>query len=190
MTPEDVLNFWFGAPGSAEHGKRREVWFKKSDLFDHDVRRRFSTLHAFAADGRLTAWDMAPRTLLASIIVCDQFPRNMFRDDPRAYSTDRQALAAAQRMVERGWDTQCAPLERQFVYLPFEHAEDAAMQARSLELFGRLAEDPALADLPQWARKHADIIARFGRFPHRNAVLGRESTPEEIEFVKQPGSSF
>ena len=190
MTPEDVLNFWFGAPGSAGHGNRREVWFKKSELFDRDVRRRFSTLHAFAADGRLAAWDTAPRALLASIIVCDQFPRNIFRDDPRAYSTDDRALTAAQRMVERGWDTQCAPLERQFVYLPFEHAEDAAMQARSLELFGRLAEDPALADLPQWARKHADIIARFGRFPHRNAVLGRESTPEEIEFLKQPGSSF
>jgi uncharacterized protein (DUF924 family) len=172
------------------HGRRREVWFKKSDLFDRDVRRRFSALHELAADGRLAAWDATPRTLLALVIVCDQFPRNMFRDDPRAYATDDCALAAAQRMVERGWDLQCAPLERQFVYLPFEHAEDAALQARSLALFARLAQEPGLADLVSWARKHADIIARFGRFPHRNAVLGRESTPEEIAFLTQPGSSF
>ena len=190
MTPEDVLAFWFGAPASAERGEPREVWFKKSDVFDQDVRRRFSALHALAADGRLAAWDRTPHALLALIIVCDQFPRNMFRHDPRAFATDARARAAAQNMVERGWDMQLASIERTFVYLPFEHAEDEAMQQRSLELFARLAEDPALADLPVWARKHAGIIARFGRFPHRNAILGRESTPEEIEFLRQPGSSF
>ncbi len=190
MTPQEVLDFWLGAPGSAEHGKRREVWFKKSDVFDQDVRRRFLPLWEMAADGRLADWDRAPQTLLAFIIVCDQFPRNMFRVDPRAFATDARALAAAQRMVESGWDQQLASLERQFVYLPFEHAEDPAMQQRSLELFERLAQDPALADLPEWARKHADIIARFGRYPHRNAVLGRDSTPAEIEFLAQPGSSF
>lgn len=190
MTPQEVLDFWLGAPGSAEHGKRREVWFKKSDVFDQDVRRRFLPLWEMAADGRLADWDRAPQTLLAFIIVCDQFPRNMFRVDPRAFATDARALAAAQRMVESGWDQQLASLERQFVYLPFEHAEDPAMQQRSLELFERLAQDPALADLPEWTRKHADIIARFGRYPHRNAVLGRDSTPAEIEFLAQPGSSF
>ena len=190
MTPQDVLDFWFGAPASAEFGKRREVWFKKSEVFDQGVRKRFLPLYELAADGRLAAWDHAPRTLLALTIVCDQFPRNMFRDDPRAYATDGAALAAAQRIVERGWDLQLQPLERQFVYLPFEHAEDAAMQERALALFERLAEEAALANLPVWARKHRDVIARFGRFPHRNAILGRESTPEEIEFLQQPGSSF
>ena len=190
MTPQDVLDFWFGTPASAEFGKRREVWFKKSEVFDQSVRKRFLPLYGLAADGRLAAWDHAPRTLLALIIVCDQFPRNMFRDDPRAFATDGAALAAAQGMVERGWDLQLASLERQFVYLPFEHAEDAAMQARSIELFARLAADPALADLPEWARKHRDIIGRFGRFPHRNGILRRESTPEEIAFLGEPGSSF
>jgi uncharacterized protein (DUF924 family) len=114
----------------------------------------------------------------------------MFRNDPRAFATDARALDAAQCMVERGWDMQLAPIERQFAYLPFEHAEDIAMQRRSLELFERVTADPALADILVWPRKHFDIIARFGRFPHRNAVLGRESTPAEIEFLAQPGSSF
>ncbi len=190
MTPPDVLDFWFGAFGSPERGTPRAAWFKKSDAFDQEVRARFLAVHELAAGGKLAAWDETPHALLAFIIVCDQFPRNMFRNDPRAFATDAQALAAAQRMVERGWDMQLAPIERQFVYLPFEHAEDAAMQQRSLDLFGRLADDPALADLAEWARKHADVIARFGRFPHRNAILGRASMPEETEFLKQPGSSF
>ena len=190
MTPQDVLDFWFGAPGSAGHGKPRDVWFKKSDVFDHGVRARFLPLYELAADGRLAAWTAMPRALLALIIVCDQLPRNMFRHDPRAFATDARALAAAERMVDLGWDLQLAPIERQFAYLPFEHAEDLARQQRGLELFARVTEDPALADAPVWAQKHLDIIVRFGRFPHRNEVLGRASTPEEIEFLKQPGSSF
>jgi uncharacterized protein (DUF924 family) len=147
-------------------------------------------VYELAADGRLAAWNESPLALLALIIVCDQFPRNMFRNDPRAFATDAQALAAAQLMVERGWDMRLAPIERQFAYLPFEHAEDLSMQQRSLELFERVTEDPALAEIPVWARKHFDVVARFGRFPHRNAILGRASTPEEIEFLQQPGSSF
>ena len=190
LTPQDVRDFWFGAPASAGYGKPRDVWFKKSDVFDQAVRQRFLLLHELAADGRLAAWNVTPHALLALIIVCDQFSRNMFRNDPRAYSTDAQALAAAQRMVELGWDMQLAPIGRQFVYLPFEHAENLAMQQRAVDLFARVTEDPALADAPVWAHKHLDIIARFGRFPHRNAVLGRDSTPEEIEFLKEPGSSF
>ena len=190
LTPQDVLDFWFGAPGSSGHGQPRDVWFRKSDAFDQAVRERFLGLYELAAGGGLAAWGETPRALLALIIVCDQFPRNMFRNDPRAFATDAQALAAAERMVELGWDMQLAPIERQFAYLPFEHAEDLARQRRGLELFARVTEDPALADAPVWARKHLDIIARFGRFPHRNAILGRASTPEEIEFLRQPGSSF
>jgi uncharacterized protein (DUF924 family) len=190
VTPQDVLDFWFGALGSSGYGKPHDVWFKKSDVFDQAVRARFLLVYELAADGRLAAWNVTPHALLALIIVCDQFPRNMFRNDPRTFATDAQALAAAQRMVELGWDMQLAPIARQFAYLPFEHAEDLATQQRGLELFARVTEDPALADAPEWVRKHLDVIARFGRFPHRNAILGRESTPEEIEFLKQPGSSF
>ena len=124
------------------------------------------------------------------IIVLDQFPRNMFRNDARAFATDAPALAAAERMIERGWDWRLAPIERWFAYMPYQHAEDLAMQQRGLELFERVREDPTLADVPEWARKHHAVIARFGRFPHRNAVLGRASTPQEVEFLAQPGSSF
>jgi uncharacterized protein (DUF924 family) len=118
-------------------------------------------------------------------VVLDQFPRNMFRGDARAFSTDAIALAAATHAIQRGFDRPLLIFERTFVYLPFEHAEDLAAQRRSLELFA--ARDP---DNLEWARRHYDIVERFGRFPHRNAVLGRKSTPEEIEFLKRPGSSF
>ena len=185
-----VLDFWFGAPDSPEHGGRRDVWFKKSDALDQLVRERFLSVHELAARGALAEWGNTPQSLLALVIVLDQFPRNMFRNDARAFATDAPALAAAERMIERGWDRQLAPIERWFAYLPYQHAEDLAMQQRGLELFESVREDPALADVPEWARKHYDVIARFGRFPHRNAVLGRASTPQEVEFLAQPGSSF
>ena len=187
ITSQDVLDFWFGSP---ERGKRRDVWFKKSDAFDQEVRGRFLPLYEEAASGKLASWDDAPHPLLALIIVLDQFPRNMFRHDARAFATDALALAAARRMVERGWDWQLAPIERWFAYMPYQHAEDLAMQQRGLELFERVREDPMLDDVPQWAQKHCEVIARFGRFPHRNAILGRESTPQEIEFLARPGASF
>ena len=114
----------------------------------------------------------------------------MFRGSSRAFAADAQALSAAERMVARGWDIELVPLERSFAYLPFEHAEDRASQERSMQRFGALAQDAAYADLLEWARKHYVIIQRFGRFPHRNAILGRVSTPEEIAFLAQPGSSF
>jgi uncharacterized protein (DUF924 family) len=192
MAPEakQVLDFWFGAPGSAAAGRRRPEWFQKSDQFDAAIRERFLMIHDMAAEGGLAEWEKTARPLLALIIVLDQFPRNMFRGTPRAFASDARALAAAERMVGRGWDAQLAPIERSFAYLPFEHAENRAVQERSMQLFGALAADPAYADLLEWARKHYVIIERFGRFPHRNAALGRVSTPEELEFLKQPGSSF
>ena len=185
-----MLDFWFGAPGSADAGKRRPEWFRKSDEFDAAIRERFLPTYDAAAAGRLADWETGARPLLALIVVLDQFPRNMFRGSPRSFATDSQALAGAQRMVDRGWDADLAPLERSFAYLPFEHAENRACQERSMQLFGALARDPTCADLLEWARKHYVIIERFGRFPHRNAVLDRVSTPEEAEFLKQPGSSF
>jgi uncharacterized protein (DUF924 family) len=182
----DVLDFWFGTPGSVQHGKSRTDWFKKSDAFDALIRSRFLPVYVQAAAGKLAAWRDSPLTLLALIIVLDQFPRNLFRDSPRAYATDAMALDCAQRMTAMGWDTRLNKVERQFCYLPFEHAEDIAAQRTCLRLFGELGD----ADLLQWAQKHYDIVARYGRFPHRNAVLGRVSTPEELEFLQQPGSRF
>ena len=186
----EVLDFWFGPSGSAEYGRAREVWFKKSDDFDAAIRMRFLDLHRQAADAGLRSWEAASESLLALIVVLDQFPRNLYRGSSRAFSTDALALAAAQSAVARGHDRALSPVQRWFVYLPFEHAEDLAMQRQCLELFDGLGNDPGSAGAIDYARRHFEIIARFGRFPHRNAALGRLSTPEEIEFLRQPGSGF
>lgn len=186
----EVLDFWFGPVGTPGYGRPREAWFKKSDAFDAAIRARFLDLHLQAAEGALAAWRTAPDSLLALIIVLDQFPRNLFRGSSRAFATDAQALAAAEFAVAQGYDRKLAPVERWFVYLPFEHAEDLALQRRCLELFEDLRTDPDSAGSIDYARRHYEIIARFGRFPHRNALLGRVSTPEEIEFLRQPGSGF
>jgi uncharacterized protein (DUF924 family) len=135
--------------------------------------------------GQLEQWRSTPLAALALVVVLDQFSRNMFRGTPRAFDGDPAALAAARGALERGLDRLLSPAERTFMYMPFEHAEELAAQRRSLALFEAL--DPN--DM-EYARRHHEIIARFGRFPHRNAVLGRESTPEEIEFLKGPDSSF
>ncbi len=185
-----VLDFWFGAPGSPEHGRPRDAWFRKSAAFDREVRVGFIATYERAARLELAHWDESARALLALIIVLDQFPRNLYRGDARMFATDGLALADARRMVTRGWDAQLAPVGRWFVYMPYEHAEDLGVQERSLELFGKLAADHGYAEALEWARKHHAVIARFGRFPHRNALLGRTSTPEESEFLKQPGASF
>jgi uncharacterized protein (DUF924 family) len=181
----EVLDFWFGTPGSPERGRSRKVWFQKSDAFDAEVRRRFLPVWDGAARGELARWSETPLAALALILVLDQFPRNMFRGTARAFSSDPLALAAARAMVEKGFDGLLAPTERTFAYLPFQHAEDLAAQRRALDLCQALD-----AEVLRYARRHYEIIARFGRFPHRNAVLGRESTPEEREFLAQPGSSF
>jgi len=186
----EVLDFWFGEAGSPEYGKPRQVWFNKSDAFDDTIRTRFLDLHLRAADGQLKQWEAQPHSLLALIVVLDQFPRNLFRGTSRAFATDTQALAAAQLALERGFDLMLLPVQCWFVYLPFEHAEDLALQHRSLQLFESLRSDPDSAGSVDYARRHFEIIARFGRFPHRNAVLGRASTLEELEFLQQPGSGF
>ena len=173
----EVLSFWF-----EDHAKD---WFAKNPGFDAAVRSRFIALHEAAAVGHLSHWADEARSCLALVIVLDQFPRNMFRGDARAFSSDSPALAAAGSMIEREFDRLLSPVERTFAYLPFEHAEDLAAQRRSLALFQAL--DPEYIES---ARRHHEIIARFGRFPHRNAMLGRESTAEEIEFLEEPGSSF
>jgi uncharacterized protein (DUF924 family) len=184
----EVLLFWFGP--AAEWGKPHKRWFTKSDAFDREVRERFLPLHEEAAAGRLSHLRESAADCLALILLLDQFPRNMFRGTPRAFATDPLALETARHAVDRGFDRGLLPVERLFVYLPFEHAETLAHQERSCELTKALDAYPETNDVYRYALAHRDIIRRFGRFPHRNAILGRTSTPEELEFLKEPGSSF
>lgn len=186
---QQVLDFWFGAPGSPEHGSARDLWFSKRDTTDALIRERFGTLIDAALRGECDAWIDTPRGALALIVLLDQFTRNAFRDTPRAFAGDDRALAIAAALVDRGDDRQLAPVERWFAYLPFEHAESLAMQDRSVALFTALSAD-GLREPLDWAIKHRDVIARFGRFPHRNVILGRVSTAEEAAFLQQPGSRF
>ena len=186
-----VLDFWFGAPGSSEFGAARKAWFFKDAGFDAAVRERFGVLVERALRGELEAWGDEPRSALAQILLLDQFTRNAFRGTARSFAGDARALAAASRMVGSRQDEALAPFMRAFVYLPFEHAEGLAMQDEAIRLFTKLvSEAPEQADMLDYAHRHRDVIERFGRFPHRNDVLGRQSTAEEIAFVKQPGSGF
>lgn len=188
---QEVLQFWFGAPGEPGHGQARPEWFRKDASFDATIARRFGGLIAKALAGGLREWDARPQGRLARILVLDQFTRNAFRETPRAFAGDPLALEAALALVDDGADRALSPLERWFAYMPFEHAEDLAMQEHSVTLFTALcAEHPALADALHYARLHRDVIAQFGRFPHRNDILGRASTPEERSFLQTPGSRF
>jgi uncharacterized protein (DUF924 family) len=187
----EVLAFWFGAPGDPHHDKTRPQWFRKDDAFDAEIRRRFARLIDEALAGALEAWRASIAGALAYIVTLDQFTRNTYRGTAKSFAGDAQALAAARALVASGADRMLPGVRRQFVYLPFEHAEDLAMQNESMRLFTALgADEPALADLSTWAEKHRVIVARFGRFPHRNAILGRTSTPDEEAFLREPGSSF
>lgn len=181
-----VLHFWFGVPP----GPRRKAWFQKSALFDEAIRNHFLTMHNRAAQGRLEAWKDTAAGAIALVIVTDQFPRNLFRGSPRAFATDAVALKTAARILASGWEATMTPVERQFVYLPYEHSEKLADQERSLTLFESLAAFPETPDALEYARRHWEIVKRFGRFPHRNGALSRPSTSEEIEFLEQPGSGF
>jgi uncharacterized protein (DUF924 family) len=182
-----ILDFWFGDTAAP-----RPEWFRKDDAFDAQIRERFGAAIEAALDGTLDAWDtQGPHAALARILLLDQFTRNAFRGTPRAFAGDASALAAARAMVARGDDGVLPPLQRVFAYLPFEHAEDAGAQRESLRLFAALASHgPAFAEFDDYARRHAAVIERFGRFPHRNAILGRASSAEETAFLSQPGSSF
>jgi uncharacterized protein (DUF924 family) len=187
-TAADVLLFWFGPPG--EPGKPQKRWFVKSDAFDRAIRERFVPLHEAAAAGKLAHLKETAADCLALILLLDQFPRNMFRGTPRAFASDALALEAARHAVQAGFDRSMLAVERMFTYLPFEHSEALADQELACELTKPLdVIEPGL-DAHRYALAHRDIIRRFGRFPHRNAILGRASTPEELEFLKGPGSSF
>ena len=187
----EVLDFWFGRPDEAHHLQPRELWFRKDENFDALCAQRFGPLIDAALRGELQAWTAPPLSALALVVVLDQFTRNTRRGTAGMFAGDARALAAARTLVASGADRTLPGVMRQFIYLPFEHSEDLADQRESMRLFSQLGQDePALAGLVEWARKHEVIVERFGRFPHRNAALGRTSTPEETEFLKQPGSGF
>jgi uncharacterized protein (DUF924 family) len=187
---EEILSFWFAEPqdDKAYYEERHSLWFTADPQFDQEIRDRFTSDYQLAAQRKLMNWQELPRSGLALVILLDQFPRNMFRGDPRAFATDPLAREVATVLVERGTDRQLLPVERMFVYLPFMHSENLTHQRQSVALFQQLAQECPYLDSRSYATRHKESIERFGRFPHRNVILGRLSTPEEIEFLQQPES--
>lgn len=179
MNYQEILDFWF----NPEH---QSLWFSKSDTFDQKIRQNFSKVHEQAVQAELWSWRKTADGRLAEIIVLDQFSRNLYRDQPLAFAQDGLALALAQEAISLNLDAQLNPEQRSFLYMPFMHSESKMMHEFALKLFQRLG-NPVNLD---YEKRHKKIIERFGRYPHRNKILGRESTPEELEFLNQPGSSF
>ncbi|MEW6120499.1 MAG: DUF924 family protein [Pseudomonadota bacterium] len=196
--PEHVLEFWFGSGASnAEIAARQgSLWFGKSPENDRKVADRFADTLIAARAGQLDHWAKTPHGRLALIIVFDQFPHHIHRDEALAFATDPQALGLALDALAAGEDRRLTLIERVFLYLPLEHAESLALQEQSVALYDALHREAApderelFASFLDYARRHRDVVAHFGRFPHRNAILGRASTPGEIEFLKQPGARF
>jgi uncharacterized protein (DUF924 family) len=193
--PEEILLFWFG-PDLTDPLQHADNWWKKDPGFDREIRTRFEKDLLRAASGGLDSWKEKPESCLAYIILLDQFSRNIYRDTPKAFSQDPMALQSAIEAVERGLDKEIPEIARTFFYLPLMHCEDREMQRRCVSIFHQLLEEAptklkgVLKGNYDYAQRHADIIERFGRFPHRNKILGRPATPEETEFLKGPGSSF
>jgi uncharacterized protein (DUF924 family) len=182
----EVLDFWF----TSEKGRQRDVWFTKNDAFDRELRNRFGAALSAGLAGAFGEWCATPHGSLARVLLLDQFTRNAFRDTADAFAGDSRALATAERAIEREFDRLLDPYERWFLYMPFEHSEELDLQEGGVTLFTVLAAETGVdAPLP-WAKRHRDVIRRFGRFPHRNEILGRASTPEELAFLAQPGSRF
>lgn len=176
-TPQSIVAFWQAAGP--------DKWFVKDTAFDDDVHKRFLATHEAAAAGALNGWEGDPDGALALLLLLDQFPRNMFRGTPRAFATDERARAIADRAIANGFDSAVPPDLRSFFYLPFMHSETLADQERCVALYLAAQDEYGL----KWAREHADIIRQFGRFPHRNGILGRETTPEEMRFLQAGGFS-
>ncbi len=188
-----VLDFWFLPAGQLGHDVFRPEWFRKDPAFDAAIGERFGALAEQALAGGLVDWDATADGALARILLLDQFPRNLFRGTTRAFAGDAAALALAESLVASGRDKNLPPIRRWFVFMPFEHSESLLNQERAVALFAGLrreAQDPAFEAAYDYAVRHRDVVERFGRFPHRNAALGRTSTPEEQAFLKLPGSSF
>jgi uncharacterized protein (DUF924 family) len=189
----EILRFWFGDPQDpqGEYGQQRQVWFKKSAAFDDTIRRFFLMDYEWAVAGDLDEWRQEPLSCLALVLLLDQFPRNLFRGNGQSFASDRTALTTAYSAIDRGYDQQVLPVERLFFYLPLEHSENLADQDRSVELVRSLHEaHPGFESPLDYALRHREVIQQFGRFPHRNEILGRENTDEEVDFLQQPGSRF
>lgn len=188
-TARDVLDFWFAQANAVR-------WFGVDTAFDEEIRERLGHAVDAAADGRLDSWTATPPGWLALLILLDQCPRNLYRNDPRAWAQDVKAQHLVLSGLVRGDDQRLPPLQRVFAYMPLQHAEDMGLQQHSVEKFETLCAEVSLqqrerfAGFFDYARWHCEVIARFGRFPHRNAVLGRASTPEELIYLAQPGAGF
>lgn len=185
-----VLDFWFFPVSHPEHGAFRDAWFKKDGAFDEEIRARFSPDLEAAARGGYDHLTHTPQGALAVVVILDQFSRNLFRGQALAFAGDARAHAIADAALRAGLDKALLPVQRLFLYLPFEHGETLADQARCMALYGALPASELREHCLEYGRQHQVIIERFGRFPHRNAALGRASTPDEEVFLKVPGSSF
>ena len=179
MKPEDIIEFWFEQLSPQD-------WWKKSQEFDLMIKERFGEIHQAATQGELYQWRGSAKGLLAEVIILDQFSRNIFRDKAQAFDHDGQALTLSQLAVAQGYDKELTPVECQFLYMPYMHSESQLIHELAVELFQSLGPDHGY----EFELKHKIIIDRFGRYPHRNSILGRPSTAEEEAFLKQPGSSF
>lgn len=189
-SPGEVLRFWFGGSDAEAVRTAPGRWFARDAAFDAQIVARFGPLIEKALAGGRNDWTRRPRSAGALVIVLDQFTRNAFRDTPRMFAGDVRALRVARHIVSRHWDLAYDGSLRWFCYMPFQHSESLDDQRESLRLCAQLRDDPIAGEAFEWAQRHYDVIERFGRFPHRNAILGRSSTPAEIEFLRQPGSSF
>ncbi len=183
---QDILDFWFLPKSHKDYGSPRDEWFQKNDKFDAEIKNRFLSLYQQAKEGKLLQWTETKEGTMALILIFDQFSRNMFRDTPDAFATDGKARDLARHMLAAGHYNNLMDQEKAFAALPFEHSEKLADQKKSVELFKEIGSENYL----DYAIKHYDIIKKFGRFPHRNKILRRKSTKEELEFLSQPGSSF
>jgi uncharacterized protein (DUF924 family) len=185
-----LLDAWFGPPGDPERERHRDIWFKSTAEFDASLRNAFLADYEAGAAGELRSWEALPEGALALVLLLDQIPRNIFRGTPRAYASDAAARAAADRALARGFDRLVPEVWRRFFYMPYHHSENLADQHRSVALFGALPRDPdRRGALRRYGRPYVEVIERFGRFPHRNEILGRKSTPAEIALLAERGKS-
>jgi uncharacterized protein (DUF924 family) len=181
-----LLHAWFGPPGDPDREQHRDIWFKGTPEFDASLRDAFLADYEAGAAGELRFWEALPDGALALVLLLDQIPRNIFRDTPRAYAADAVVRAVADRALARGLDRRVPEVWRRFFYMPFHHSENLADQRRSVALFGALPQNPdRRGALRRYGRPYVEVIERFGRFPHRNAILGRESTPDEAAFLAE-----
>jgi uncharacterized protein (DUF924 family) len=186
-----LLAFWFGEAGSLEYGQPRAIWFQKDPSFDAAISQQFGALHQAACQGKWDKWQQHPATKLGLILLFDQFSRHLYRHSQEAFAQDDKALNLALNAIEQGFDQQVMPVARVFYYLPLEHSENLAHQQQALELFARLqAQNTLYTPFTEYARKHYEVIAQFGRFPHRNKLLGRISSAAEQAYLDQPGAGF